>query len=214
MSNQKLNVVSLRKMRNELMKNFKKNPSDNLAKKLYAYGYVLESIKNKNNQSENNNRKMNQIWQMTKGTNRWPGYHVIEFLREVEIKKQNLKNAKEKLNKLRKRQNATKNEILKAEENVNMLENKYRSQEKHEMMYANISHKNLPRAVVKPKRLNSLFNSNLKKTIDNTMKGRTSKSVRKLKRNVNKGMSEPDVKKKLADLNKRVKYKKGGGKKM
>jgi hypothetical protein len=29
----------------------------------------------------------------------------------------------------------------------------------------------------------------------------------------NKGMSEPDVKKKLMDLNKRVKYKKGGDKK-
>ena len=159
MSNQKLNVFNLRKMRNELMENFKKNPSDNLAKNLFAYGYVLESIKNKNNQSENNKRKMKQIMQMTKDMNRWPGYGVIEFLREVEIKKQNLKNAKEKLNKLRKRQNATKNEILKAEENVNMLENKYRSHEKHEMMYYNISHKNLPRAMVKPKRLNSLFNS-------------------------------------------------------
>ena len=213
MSNKELNVFNLRKMRNELMENFKKNPSDNLAKKLYAYGYVLESIKNINNQSENNKRKMNQIRQMTQDIKRKMRYDVIEFLREVEIKKQNLKNAKEKLNKLRKRQNATKNEILKAEENVNMLENKYRSNEKHEMMYANISHKNLPSAVVKPKRLNSLFNSNLKKTIDNTMKGRTSKSVRKLKRNVNKGMSEPDVKKKLADLNKRVKYKKGGDKK-
>jgi hypothetical protein len=213
MSNKELNVFNLRKMRNELMENFKKNPSDYLAKKLFAFAYALETIQIKNNQSENNKRKMKQIRQMTKDLNRWPGSDVISFLKKVEIKKQNLKNAKEKLNKLRKRQNATKNEILKAEENVNMLENKYRSHEKHEMMYANISHKNLPRAMVKPKRLNSLFNSNLKKTIDNTMKGRTSKSVRKLKRNVNKGMSEPDVKKKLADLNKRVKYKKGGDKK-
>ena len=48
--------------------------------------------------------------------------------------------------------------------------------------------------------------SNLKKLVNNTMKGRAAKNVSKLKKNINEGVSEMTVKTRLAQLNKQTKY--------
>ncbi len=50
--------------------------------------------------------------------------------------------------------------------------------------------------------------SNLKKLINNTMKGRAAKNVSRLKKNINEGISEMTVKSRLAKLNKQTKYQK------
>ena len=48
--------------------------------------------------------------------------------------------------------------------------------------------------------------ANLKKLVNNTMKGRAAKNVSRLKKNINEGVSEMAVKTRLAQLNKRTKY--------
>ena len=48
--------------------------------------------------------------------------------------------------------------------------------------------------------------ANLKKLVNNTMKGRAAKNVNRLKKNINEGVSEMAVKTRLAQLNKRTKY--------
>ena len=50
--------------------------------------------------------------------------------------------------------------------------------------------------------------SNLKKLVNNTMKGRAAKNVSRLKKNINEGVSEMTVKSRLAKLNKQTKYQK------
>ena len=50
--------------------------------------------------------------------------------------------------------------------------------------------------------------ANLKKLVNNTMKGRAAKSVNRLKKNINEGVSEMAVKTRLAQLNKQTKYQK------
>jgi len=50
--------------------------------------------------------------------------------------------------------------------------------------------------------------ANLKKLVNNTMKGRAAKNVSKLKKNINEGVSEMAVKTRLAQLNKQTKYQK------
>jgi hypothetical protein len=48
--------------------------------------------------------------------------------------------------------------------------------------------------------------ANLKKLVNNTMKGRAAKNVDRLKKNINEGVSEMAVKTRLAQLNKQTKY--------
>ena len=48
--------------------------------------------------------------------------------------------------------------------------------------------------------------ANLKKLVNNTMKGRAAKNVSRLKKNINEGVSEMAVKTRLAQLNKQTKY--------
>ena len=48
--------------------------------------------------------------------------------------------------------------------------------------------------------------ANLKKLVNNTMKGRAAKNVSRLKNNINQGVSEMTVKTRLAQLNKRTRY--------
>src|SRR5210317_833195 len=48
--------------------------------------------------------------------------------------------------------------------------------------------------------------ANLKKLVNNTMKGRAAKNVSRLKKNINEGISEMTVKTRLAQLNKQTKY--------
>ena len=50
--------------------------------------------------------------------------------------------------------------------------------------------------------------ANLKKLVNNTMKGRAAKNVSRLKKNINEGISEIAVKTRLAQLNKQTKYQK------
>ena len=50
--------------------------------------------------------------------------------------------------------------------------------------------------------------ANLKKLVNNTMKGRAAKNVNRLKKNINEGVSEMAVKTRLAQLNKQTKYQK------
>ena len=50
--------------------------------------------------------------------------------------------------------------------------------------------------------------ANLKKLVNNTMKGRAAKNVSRLKKNINEGVSEMAVKTRLAQLNKQTKYQK------
>ena len=50
--------------------------------------------------------------------------------------------------------------------------------------------------------------ANLKKLVNNTMKGRAAKNVNRLKKNINEGVSEMAVKTRLAQLNKRTQYQK------
>jgi len=50
--------------------------------------------------------------------------------------------------------------------------------------------------------------ANLKKLVNNTMKGRAAKNVSRLKKNINEGISEMAVKTRLAQLNKQTKYQK------
>jgi hypothetical protein len=50
--------------------------------------------------------------------------------------------------------------------------------------------------------------ANLKKLVNNTMKGRAAKNVNRLKKNINEGISEMTVKTRLAKLNKQTKYQK------
>jgi len=50
--------------------------------------------------------------------------------------------------------------------------------------------------------------ANLKKKINNTLKGRASKNASKLKRNVNEGKNKKDILKRLNQLNKRTQYQK------
>ena len=50
--------------------------------------------------------------------------------------------------------------------------------------------------------------ANLKKLVNNTMKGRAAKNVNRLKKNINEGVSEMTVKTRLAQLNKQTKYQK------
>ena len=49
---------------------------------------------------------------------------------------------------------------------------------------------------------------NLKKLVNNTMKGRAAKNVSRLKKNINEGVSEMVVKTRLTQLNKQTKYQK------
>ena len=48
--------------------------------------------------------------------------------------------------------------------------------------------------------------ANLKKLVNNTMKGRAAKNVSRLKKNINEGISEMAVKTRIAQLNKQTKY--------
>ena len=48
--------------------------------------------------------------------------------------------------------------------------------------------------------------ANLKKLVNNTLKGRASKNASRLKKNINEGVSEMTVKTRLAQLNKQTKY--------
>jgi len=48
--------------------------------------------------------------------------------------------------------------------------------------------------------------ANLKKLVNNTMKGRAAKNVSRLKKNINEGVSEMAVKTRIAQLNKQTKY--------
>ena len=48
--------------------------------------------------------------------------------------------------------------------------------------------------------------ANLKKLVNNTMKGRAAKNISRLKKNINEGVSEMTVKTRLAQLNKQTKY--------
>jgi len=48
--------------------------------------------------------------------------------------------------------------------------------------------------------------ANLKKLVNNTLKGRAGKNAERLKKNINEGVSEMTVKTRLAQLNKRTKY--------
>ncbi len=48
--------------------------------------------------------------------------------------------------------------------------------------------------------------ANLKKLVNNTMKGRAAKNVSRLKKNINEGITEMAVKTRLAQLNKQTKY--------
>ena len=48
--------------------------------------------------------------------------------------------------------------------------------------------------------------ANLKKLVNNTMKGRAAKNVNRLKKNINEGVSEMTVKTRIAQLNKQTKY--------
>ena len=50
--------------------------------------------------------------------------------------------------------------------------------------------------------------ANLKKLVNNTMKGRAAKNVSRLKKNINEGISEMAVKTRIAQLNKQTKYQK------
>nr|QOR60426.1 hypothetical protein [Bathycoccus sp. RCC716 virus 2] len=75
---------------------------------------------------------------------------------------------------------------------------------------------NLKRKQVQAKLINAMKNkpppppknkkANLKKLVNNTMKGRAAKNVSRLKKNINEGVSEMAVKTRLAQLNKRTKY--------
>ena len=75
---------------------------------------------------------------------------------------------------------------------------------------------NLKRKQVQAKLINAMKNkpppppknkkANLKKLVNNTMKGRAAKNVSRLKKNINEGVSEMTVKTRLAQLNKRTKY--------
>merc|ERR1712100_188168 len=75
---------------------------------------------------------------------------------------------------------------------------------------------NLKRKQVQSKLINAMKNkpppppknkkANLKKLVNNTMKGRAAKNVSRLKKNINEGVSEMAVKTRLAQLNKRTKY--------
>ena len=48
--------------------------------------------------------------------------------------------------------------------------------------------------------------ANLKKLVNNTMKGRAAKNVNRLKKNIDEGISEMTVKTRIAQLNKQTKY--------
>ena len=50
--------------------------------------------------------------------------------------------------------------------------------------------------------------ANLKKLVNNTMKGRAAKNVNRLKKNIDEGISEMAVKTRIAQLNKQTKYQK------
>ena len=75
---------------------------------------------------------------------------------------------------------------------------------------------NLKRKQVQTKLINAMKNkpppppknkkANLKKLVNNTMKGRAAKNVSRLKKNINEGVSEMAVKTRLAQLNKQTKY--------
>jgi len=75
---------------------------------------------------------------------------------------------------------------------------------------------NLKRKQVQAKLINAMKNkpppppknkkANLKKLVNNTMKGRAAKNVSRLKKNINEGVSEMAVKTRLAQLNKQTKY--------
>ena len=75
---------------------------------------------------------------------------------------------------------------------------------------------NLKRKQAQAKLINAMKNkpppppknkkANLKKLVNNTMKGRAAKNVSRLKKNINEGVSEMAVKTRLAQLNKRTKY--------
>ena len=48
--------------------------------------------------------------------------------------------------------------------------------------------------------------ANLKKLVNNTMKGRAAKNVNRLKKNIDEGISEMAVKTRIAQLNKQTRY--------
>ena len=48
--------------------------------------------------------------------------------------------------------------------------------------------------------------ANLKKLVNDTMKGRAAKNVDRLKKNINEGISEMAVKTRIAQLNKQTRY--------
>jgi hypothetical protein len=99
------------------------------------------------------------------------------------------------------RKNINKNVNIKKKKNQNDKEIANRERKRVQSKLINAM-RNKPPSPPKNKK------SNLKKLVNNTMKGRAAKNVSRLKKNINEGVSEMAVKTRLAQLNKQTKYQK------
>ena len=100
------------------------------------------------------------------------------------------------------RKNINKNVNMKKKKNQDDKEIANRERKRVQSKLINAMRNNKPPPPRKNKK------SNLKKLVNNTMKGRAAKNVSRLKKNINEGVSEMAVKTRLAQLNKQTKYQK------
>ena len=98
------------------------------------------------------------------------------------------------------RKNINKNVNMKKKKNQNDKEIANRERKRVQSKLINAMRNNKPPPPRKNKK------ANLKKLVNNTMKGRAAKNVSRLKKNINEGVSEMAVKTRLAQLNKQTKY--------
>ena len=100
------------------------------------------------------------------------------------------------------RKNINKNVNMKKKKNQDDKEIANRERKRVQSKLINAMRNNKPPPPRKNKK------ANLKKLVNNTMKGRAAKNVSRLKKNINEGVSEMAVKTRLAQLNKQTKYQK------
>jgi len=98
------------------------------------------------------------------------------------------------------RKNINKNVNMKKKKNQDDKEIANRERKRVQSKLINAMRNNKPPPPRKNKK------ANLKKLVNNTMKGRAAKNVSRLKKNINEGVSEMAVKTRLAQLNKQTKY--------
>ena len=100
------------------------------------------------------------------------------------------------------RKNINKNVNMKKKKNQDDKEIANRERKRVQSKLINAMRNNKPPPPRKNKK------ANLKKLVNNTMKGRAAKNVSRLKKNINEGVSEMAAKTRLAQLNKQTKYQK------